>query len=131
MGRYDLPQRPEGGEIWGDMGRYDLPQRPEGGAGQPPLLTSRRMREQAGRYGEIWGDMGRYDLVDACVNRRGDSRTGRVQAPGPSSDARESVAEQGRRGQHGGFPGLLARWRGWNKGPEGDSPLDPWDRGRQ
>jgi len=41
------------------------------------------------------------------------------------------LADWGRRGQHGGFPGLLARWRGWNKGPEGDSPLDPWDRGRQ
>ena len=41
------------------------------------------------------------------------------------------MAEQGRRGQHGGFPGLLSRWRGWNKGPEGDDPSDPWDRGRQ
>ena len=30
----------------------------------------------------------------------------------------------------GGFPGLLATWGGWNKGPEGDNPHDPWDRGR-
>ena len=36
----------------------------------------------------------------------------------------------GVRGEAGGFPGLLAKWGGWNKGPEGDNPLDPWDRGR-
>lgn len=40
------------------------------------------------------------------------------------------LSNWGVRGEAGGFPGLLAKWGGWNKGPEGDNPLDPWDRGR-
>ena len=40
------------------------------------------------------------------------------------------LSNWGVRGEAGGFPGLLAKWGGWNKGPEGDNPHDPWDRGR-
>jgi len=40
------------------------------------------------------------------------------------------LSNWGVRGEAGGFPGLLPKWGGWNKGPEGENPHDPWDRGR-